>query len=56
MRVRATGLSFFSRCVNGTIETASTISNTAVKAVRDMMVGVVEGVKDVTIAAAPKHR
>jgi len=42
--------------VGGAIETAGTIGNTAVKAVKDMLVGVVEGVKEVASAALPKPR
>lgn len=42
--------------VGGAIETAGTIGNTAVKAVKDMLVGVVEGVKEVAGAALPKPR
>lgn len=42
--------------VGGAIETAGTIGNTAVKAVKDMLVGVVEGVKEVAGAALPKPK
>ena len=42
--------------VGGAIEAAGTIGNTAVKAVKDMLVGVVEGVKEIASAALPKPR
>lgn len=42
--------------VGGAIEAAGTIGNTAVRSVRDMLVGVVEGVKEVLNAAVPKQK
>ena len=42
--------------VGGAIETAGAIGNTALKAVKDMLVGVVEGVKEIASAALPKPR
>ena len=40
--------------MGGAIEAAGTIGTSAVKTVREMLVGVVEGVKDVASAALPK--
>jgi hypothetical protein len=40
--------------VGGAIETAGAIGQTALKAVKDMLVGVVEGVRDVANAAMVK--
>jgi hypothetical protein len=40
--------------VGGAIEAAGTIGTSAVKTVREMLVGVVEGVKEVASAALPK--
>jgi hypothetical protein len=40
--------------VAGAIEAAGSISKTAVKAVKEMLIGVVEGVRDVAGAALPK--
>jgi hypothetical protein len=40
--------------VGGAIDAAGGISNTAVKAVKEMLVGVVEGVKEVGGAVLPK--
>jgi hypothetical protein len=42
--------------VNGAIEAAGSIGNTAVKAVKDMLVGVVEGVKEIASSALPKAK
>ncbi|HCC68870.1 MAG TPA: hypothetical protein DEP99_03180, partial [Nitrospiraceae bacterium] len=42
--------------VGGAIEAAGTIGVTAVRAVTDMLVGVVEGVKEIAGAALPKPR
>jgi hypothetical protein len=42
--------------VNGAIEAAGSIGNTAVKAVRDVLVNTVEGVKDIAGAALPKRK
>lgn len=40
--------------VTGTIDTAGSIGNSAIRTVKEMMVGVVEGVKDVAGSALPK--
>ena len=40
--------------VGGAIEAAGSIGNTAVRSVREMLVGVVEGVKEVASALLPK--
>jgi len=42
--------------VTGAIDAAAAIGNLAVKAVQDMLVGVVEGVKEVLSRALPKTR
>ena len=40
--------------VNGAIEAAGSIGNTSVKTVRDVLVNVVEGVKEIASSALPK--
>ena len=42
--------------LKGLLRQRGTIGNTAVRAVKDMLVGVVEGVKEVASAALPKAR
>jgi hypothetical protein len=42
--------------IGGAIEAAGSIGNTAVKAVRDALIGVAEGTKDVLVAVLPKPR
>ncbi|HTR44739.1 MAG TPA: hypothetical protein VMH06_03435 [Thermodesulfovibrionales bacterium] len=42
--------------VGGAIEAAGGIGNTAVKAVKEMLIGVVEGVKEIGSAILPQTR